>query len=334
MSSMHSPIDSTQVSRIEGVHRGFLYQHLFAVACLLTMDRWGGVRVVVEHDEDVQAETEGGWAYFQVKYRDASALSPSALNGAKGKKGVKERFEEIRKLHEDGTRPGRASFYVVANCPPSARLAAEMASLPDDIVFLHPDTDSSHLGAPAFPTPWTTLLAAFESCQVLASKVPYSKLESATLVDKLTAHVAMVCTGRGGGGSHEILRASLPGLLEQFLAQIHHLPAVPTPLRRTGTDVPEDVKGVRIIEGYPGMGKTTWAALVIRHTPRATVYFDADQAPHGGLVPALVREVAATLGGDAPQLASSVLGTGLSGTESLAMLDHLIQSKAHPAPLV
>ena len=331
---MHPPIDATQVSRIEGVHRGFLYQHLFAVACLLTLDQWGGLRVVVEHDEDVQVETEAGWAYFQVKYRDAAVLSPSALKGKDGKKGVKERFDEIRALHENGSRSGKASFYVVANCPPSEQLAKEMLAWPEDIVFLHPETEATELPAPTFPAPWPSLLAAMDACRILASKVPYSKLESATLVDKLTSHVAMVCTGRGGGGSHEIARASLSSLFEQFLAQLHHLPAIPAPLRPSGTSVPENVEGLRIIEGYPGMGKTTWAALVVRHTPRVTVYFDADQAPHGGLVPALVREVTATLGDDAPDLASSVLATGLSGTESLAMLDQLLRTKGHPAPLV
>jgi len=28
-------LDQTQLRRIEAVHRGFLFQHLFAVACLL-----------------------------------------------------------------------------------------------------------------------------------------------------------------------------------------------------------------------------------------------------------------------------------------------------------
>lgn len=328
MNVLHPPIDATQVSRIEGVHRGFLYQHLFAVACLLTMDRWGGTTVVVEHDEDVQAKTANGWSYFQVKYRDGDALSPSALDG------VKERFEAIRKLHKNGTRTGAAAFYVVANCAPSEQCATLLDSWPDDIVFLHPGTDSANLPAPSFPAPRPTLLDAVGACLSLAGEVPYSKLEPATLVDKLTAHVAMVCTGRGGGGSHEIRRSSLSELFEQFLAQLHHLPAIPTPLRPSGTDVPENIHGVRIIEGYPGMGKTTWAALVVRHTPRATVYFDADQAPHGGLVPALVREITATLGGTASKLASSVLATGLSGAESLAIIDRLIQGSALAAPLV
>lgn len=43
-------LDSRQVVRIEAVHRGFLYQHLYAAACLFGAAKSGATKVVVEHD--------------------------------------------------------------------------------------------------------------------------------------------------------------------------------------------------------------------------------------------------------------------------------------------
>lgn len=47
-------VSERQLIRIEAVHRGFLYQHLYGAACLLLAGAAGVERVVVERDEDVE----------------------------------------------------------------------------------------------------------------------------------------------------------------------------------------------------------------------------------------------------------------------------------------
>lgn len=51
-------IDPAQLTRIESVHRGFLYQHLFAVGCLLMAARAEASAVIVEADEDIEIAFE------------------------------------------------------------------------------------------------------------------------------------------------------------------------------------------------------------------------------------------------------------------------------------
>lgn len=66
----HTPtLDPAQGIRIEAVHRGFLYQHLYAVACLLASGQTGATSVVVERDEDIELVTPAGRFYIQVKTR-------------------------------------------------------------------------------------------------------------------------------------------------------------------------------------------------------------------------------------------------------------------------
>lgn len=325
VNQLHSPIDAVQLAKIEGVHRGFLYQHLYAVACLLTIDQWKGSRLVVEHDEDVQADLGDNWAYFQLKYRASGALSPSDL------KGVLERFELIRSRHQAGERPGQPRFYVVANVAPSAVLSETMESWPDDVIYVHPH--SPH-GLAGLPSPCSDLGEAIVACTSLASTVPYSRLVPRTLVDRLVAHVMLLATGSGGGGSHEVQRKELPELFDQFLAQLHYLPAEPEVIRPTGNDIGMDFGRLSIFEGQPGLGKTTWAGQVVRHAPRVAVYFDAAQAPRGGHVPALVREVTAVLAASDRNLASRVLATGLSGREALTALDQYLAVAGIFRPLV
>jgi hypothetical protein len=68
-----APLDPRQVARIEHLHRGFLYQHLYAARTLLGL-RGDDAVLVVEHDEDVEVLWPGRRAYVQVKFR-AGGLS-------------------------------------------------------------------------------------------------------------------------------------------------------------------------------------------------------------------------------------------------------------------
>ena len=55
MSHLQVVLDPVQLGRIQATHRGFLYQHLFAVGILLSSAKIGLISLVVEKDEDVGA---------------------------------------------------------------------------------------------------------------------------------------------------------------------------------------------------------------------------------------------------------------------------------------
>jgi hypothetical protein len=47
-------LDPKQLKRIESIHRGFLYQHLYTAGCLLLAAGADASAVVVEADEDIE----------------------------------------------------------------------------------------------------------------------------------------------------------------------------------------------------------------------------------------------------------------------------------------
>lgn len=110
-------IDAAQLGRIESVHRGFLYQHLYAVACLLLAQRAGASAIVVEHDEDLEIVLPDRRIYVQVKTRNG-VLTHSDIKGAL------ERFDVLRTEHSKDRRTGTASFVIAANAAPGPTLLA------------------------------------------------------------------------------------------------------------------------------------------------------------------------------------------------------------------
>ncbi|MBP2428893.1 hypothetical protein AB7M49_003965 [Bradyrhizobium elkanii] len=62
-------LDPRQLVRIEAVHRGFLYQHLYLTNCLLGAGSVGVDKIVVEGDEDVELHRAADCFYVQVKTR-------------------------------------------------------------------------------------------------------------------------------------------------------------------------------------------------------------------------------------------------------------------------
>src|SRR6266852_5866697 len=101
-------LDPRQLARIEAVHRGFLYQHLYAAACLFDAARAGVTHVIVENDEDVELVRPDKRIYVQVNTR-ASNLILSDIDGALS------RFAAIRMEHAEGRRGGSCQFVVVSN---------------------------------------------------------------------------------------------------------------------------------------------------------------------------------------------------------------------------
>ncbi|MDT9121219.1 hypothetical protein RSW84_27635, partial [Escherichia coli] len=81
------------------VHRGFLFQHLYTVQCLLSAAALSVRSVEVESDEDVEGQFEGRRIYVQVKHRK----EPLAWNDIEE---AVERFAELRAAHQRGERSG------------------------------------------------------------------------------------------------------------------------------------------------------------------------------------------------------------------------------------
>src|SRR5437868_5333029 len=106
-----APINPRQVARIERVHQGFLYQHLYAVQVLLCQQVLGWELVCIERDEDIEVRLPGVQAYVQVKKR-ASELMYSDIQDNL------EQFTAIRAEHLAGRRSGVAHLWIVSNAPP------------------------------------------------------------------------------------------------------------------------------------------------------------------------------------------------------------------------
>jgi hypothetical protein len=68
-----SVLDPAQLVRIEAVHRGFLYQHLYAVQCLLSAAALSVLSVDVESDEDVEVQFDGRRIYRPGKASEGDA---------------------------------------------------------------------------------------------------------------------------------------------------------------------------------------------------------------------------------------------------------------------
>jgi hypothetical protein len=119
-------LDPRQLTRIEAVHRGFMYQHLFAVGCLL-LARGHTAAVTVEHDEDVQLHGEAS-TYIQIKTRNRPLIAAD-IDGAL------ERFATLRAEHQSDRRSGRPQFAIAANIAPAAGLrnALQAQDFPQDV---------------------------------------------------------------------------------------------------------------------------------------------------------------------------------------------------------
>lgn len=105
-------LDARQIKRIEAVHGGFLYQHLYAVGCLFLAAKAGASAVMVERDEDIEIETGAQRVYVQVKTRSAPIM-PSDIDD------VLRRFSQLRREHAEGRREGLARFVIIVNSAPS-----------------------------------------------------------------------------------------------------------------------------------------------------------------------------------------------------------------------
>lgn len=326
----HTPtLDPAQEIRIEAVHRGFLYQHLYAASCLLTSGQIGVTSVVVERDEDIELVTPAGRIYIQVKTR-SQPIMPADISA------TIDRFNALRQEHQQGRRRGRATFVVVVNraLGPSLVEQVETGKLADDVEILWPGrVHSGDLGQ--LPPAWADIDEAVAWCVDRAATVPLAMLAPDSLVWKLAGRVQAAAAGEAPHADHTFVIADLPSMLDQILIQLQDFPAPPEQYRPQENEPQLDSSSrVRIVSGFSGAGKTAWASQAATFSSRNCAYFDCSETPGEALAISLVRELAAKLAGADPDAVRKVLLPGATGVESLRQLDIYLNHKGLSAIVV
>lgn len=290
------PLDHAQLIRIEAVHRGFLYQHLYAAACLLSCGRAEGNTILVERDEDVELVRHADRYYIQVKTRQRP-LQIADVEGAL------QRFEELRRAHADGSRNGRPLFVIVANTEPGRELKRRLGEVdwPDDVSLITPERPVQD----PLPPAWPDIDAAIAWCVGAAQSVPFATLAPETLVWKLAAKVQHAAS-RAREAVFEA--AGMPALFEQLLIQLQDFPDPPEHYRpQMHEPVLLREVPVRLLVGFSGAGKTAWASQAALHSPDAVIYYDVGDMPAASVASGIARELAARFaGGRAQQLGGGI----------------------------
>ena len=306
-------LDARQLARIEAVHRGFLYQHLYGAACLFHAARSGVTHVIVENDEDVELVLPGRRIYAQIKTR-GSRLIFSDIESAL------TRFDQIRAEHVDGRRSGACRFVVVSNTAPGPDLAerAAGADWPKDVTLLHPGSASAEA---SLPEPWETVSDAFEACRAAAETLPFSILAPETLVWKLAGRIFAAAAGIEPNPGHTFAIEDLPDLFEQLVVQLQDFPAPPLRYR------PQDKEPalvspqrVRLVVGFSGAGKTSWVSQAALHATDRLAYYDVADLSGPALASAVSRELAARMFGSRGGTLGEILLPGASGAEILVAI--------------
>jgi hypothetical protein len=303
-------LDPVQLARIQGTHRGFLYQHLYAVVCLLAAPRTG-VRVLrVERDEDVELVLDGETIYAQVKTRSAP-LMPSDLEGVLG------RFDAIRAAHQSGTRAGTARFAIVSNVELGPTLAQQ--SWPSDVEILTPLLPAANIPEGGLHLPPSDVEGLIRTAIELAEGHRLSVLRPESLVLKLVGLVAAAAAGTGSDTS--FAASDLARFCEFIAAQVRPLPVVENyrPQLREPT-IPAQNTPVIVI-GHTGDGKSAWAAQIAVHASETAVYLSCSSAPGEQIAPRFVDAAVTTLVARGTVHAHELVLPGRTGIDALALLD-------------
>lgn len=319
----HGPMDREQLTRIEGVHRGFLYQHVYAVALLLAHGRKPGAVLAVEFDEDIELAVGDAHWYIQVKTR-LGAVVPSDLEGAL------ERFDQIRAEHASGARSRQPKFAIVANSEPGPKLQQQIdgAGWSDDVQLVTPLRGARD----DLPIAGADVEAMMDIATDIADTVPFGGLAPRTLVFKLAT---LVQQASAGARDHQFAAADLPELLEQLVIQLQDFPEPPVPYRpQRGEPAISSDRRVRLIVGFSGAGKTAWAAEAARHATEALIYFDVSDLPSRSVPTNLAREIVARfLGGRAKGVGGVQLPPS-GGIDALRYADSLLAEQGIRAIVV
>jgi hypothetical protein len=307
-------VDERQLIRIEAVHRGFLYQHIYGAICLLLAGPNGVERIVVERDEDVEIVLPCRRVYVQIKTR-LGCLNYGDVEGAI------QRFEKIRSEHGNGTRKGNANFVIASNAAPSGPLLKNISARdwPKDVQLHWPDGPIPT--EPFLPVPSRSIGEAISACSKLASELPFGLLKPETLIWKLASIVMFASAGTPPRQDHSFSREELPTLFEQLVVQMQELPAPPS-IYRAQVDEPPLLgdQRVRIVSGLSGAGKTAWVAVAAMHALLPVTYIDVVDTPGPALASAIAREVAGRMFGRSGGKLGEVLLPGASGLDILGAL--------------
>lgn len=321
-------LDRRQLGRIQSVHRGFLYQHLYAAACLLRAGAAAATTVRVETDEDVEVVGPTGCHYIQVKTR-SEPLVFSDIAGAL------QRFDTIRQEHASGRRPGTAAFVIASNVAPGPQLAQRLADAawPSDVAIHWPGTAS--MIPPSIPTPWPDLEAALAFVSASASSLPFAKLAGETLTWKLAGCIQAAAAGLPPRADHAFNVAELTELFEQLVVQLHDFPT-PPPLYRPQDGEPAllSTERIRVITGFSGAGKTSWVSQAALHTAGDVFYFNVIDIPSTALVSTISRELAGHLFGGKDGTLGQVVLPGATGGEILLAINRQLNVQGAAATLV
>jgi hypothetical protein len=312
-------LDLAQLQRIQGTHRGFLYQHLYAVACLLKGNSANTRIVRVERDEDIELVRDDEIIYAQVKTR-AVPLAPSDLHG------VLERFQALRQAHRTKSRSGKASFAIVANVELGPTLAQH--AWPSDVLVLTPSTSTGELSVRGLVVPATSIDALFAMASEAAEGFRHSALRPDSLVSKLVGLVAAAAANVGR--DKEFAVADLDRYCELVASQVRPLPVVSNyrPQMQEAA-LPLRDKAV-IVSGYSGDGKSTWAAQLAAHSSEVAVYLPCSPVPGEQIAPRLVDAIVATLVARGTVRAHELVLPGKTGLDALALLDVELARRGQP----
>jgi tetratricopeptide (TPR) repeat protein len=304
-----------------------MYQHLFATACLLTAQgRFHSV--CVERDEDIEIISDKTTRYIQVKTRSNPLLF-------KDIEGALKRFSLLRDEHQSNKRSGSAQFIFVSNVAPSDALLRRLDDEPlkDDVSIVWPDG----LRGPQpedIPPAWRDILAAVEWCIFTAEQLHLRLIASESLVWKVAAHAALAASGTAPYEDHTFVAEELPALFEQILIQLQEFPEPLQHYRPLQDQPPLEAEAhLRVICGFSGSGKTSWAAQMAAHSAAGCVYYDTAGTPDAALAGALVRESAAQL--RLPHVSlEKILLPGATGLQSLRALDEALSRAILPPYLI
>lgn len=320
-------VDPRQLARIESVHRGFLYQHLYAAACLLMAKHSGMISLFVEKDEDVEIVFPNRRIYIQIKTRSRQLMYIDI-------EGAIERFEILRLKHASGERLSTAQFIIISNTQPNNALLQRMSetSWPSDLQIYWPDGPTS---CPEIPIPFHGIDEAFAFSTELASKLLYTLLAPETLVWKLAGVIMLASTGSQPYATHCFHTEELTHIFEQLIIQLHDFPDPPV-VYRPQVDEPTLISfaRVRIIVGYSGAGKTSWVSQAVTHTINRVIYFDVSDTSGAALSSALARELVARLFNRTTDLIGEILLPGASGNDILHIINSRLNSEKKDVTIV
>ncbi|WP_162834070.1 dsDNA nuclease domain-containing protein [Amycolatopsis circi] len=285
MEPLDPVLDSEQLVRIEATHRGFTYQNLYGVACLLTMNATGTISVIFEHDEDVELLRADTHIYLQIKTRQNSLVLSDISS-------TLDRFAQIRNEHTLGNRKRNAEFAIISNVKPGPELHRMLAteSWPSDVAILWPGVydDGAHLSLPPVSADLDT---AYSSCVKLANNIPFRSLSPATLVLKLAGLAQRFSAGHN---NHRANLDDVKGYLEQLVVQLQDFPSAPKIyMPQRGEPEMATLERIRLLVGPSGSGKTSWASQIARLSTRESTYLSVGEMPESAVSSTLARELAA-----------------------------------------